>query len=891
MGRNKEITTTRGRKSLTRRTCSLARSSDPNRQGCLFYGRVRNLRPAVLPCPNALCIGAPEVFVDSGKTSPFATLPYLKIPSFPKSQIKTSGTLADVFLLLPNPFGCAKLKENGQYRYPLRTLRKKGGFKMDVKMQEYELPLRPVANPRDDTYLTPRVKRLLDRLPSLTVGAFYSRRILWTESYRNTEGQPQVIRQAKAFAHLLSNVPIKIYPDELIVGAHPKGTPSEEEHQRLKEAHEYWAGKTLNDRVAPVLTQEERVAIQAKIYTSSSKTGHMTPDFEKVLKVGLRGIREEVSHEIENLKLFDPMRSKKSAFLRATAITLDAACVFAQRYADEASRLAEIEGNPKRKNELLRISQICRRVLMEPTQTFHEACQATWFIHLLVCFEEGESHAAFAPGRFDQYAYPCYKKNIESDEITEASAAELIDCLWIKFNEIGSELPQTITLGGTQRDGTSGDNELTLLCMDSTERLRLVNPSLMLRCHANTPEFVMDRACELIKTGIGFPQLYNDDLMSRSMLYAGATEEDARDAVPGGCVELSIAGKTNPWVGNFFNLPKCILLALNNGIAPTSGERIGLQTGDVDSFKTFGDVMNSYKRQVTYFMELMAASENSHDVAQAEVTPFPFLSSLVADCIKNGLDITGGGARYNFTEVQGVGIANVADSLAAIKKLVFQEKRISLNELVAAMRENFENREGLRQMLKNDAPKYGNNEPFVDELAEEVVYNFYEEVQKYTNPRDGKFVPGLLTWTLAEGFGSATGATPDGRKSGEVFSDSIGAAQGRDIEGPTALIESVTKIDYTPVVGGLSFNMKFTPTVFSTGDVVRKLQSLIRTYFKLNGMQMQINVVDKETLLEAQRFPEEYRNLIVRVSGWSARFTTLSKALQDDIISRTAQKL
>lgn len=743
----------------------------------------------------------------------------------------------------------------------------------------------------DDTYLTQRAEKLLEMLPSLTSGSFYSRRILWTESYRSTEGQPQVIRQAKAFAHLLNNVPIEIYPDELIVGAHPKDTPSEGENQQLKKAHEYWAGKTIGDRVAPVLTKEEKAAIQARVYTSSSKTGHMTPDFEKTLKVGLKGIRLEVDCEIENLRLSDPMRSKKSAFLRAAAITLDAACDFAQRYADEALRLAEIEGNPGRKNELLRISEICRRVPMEPAQTFHEACQVTWLIHLLVCFEEGESHAAFAPGRFDQYTYPYYKNSIKNGEITKALAAELIDCLWIKLNEIGSELPQTITLGGTRRDGTDGENELTILCMDATERLRLVNPSLMLRCHDGTPKPVMDRACKLIKTGIGFPQLYNDDLMYHTMLHAGVTEEDARDAVPGGCVELSIAGKTNPWVGNFFNLPKCLLIALNNGIDPTSGERIGLQTGDVGSFKTFGDVILSYKQQVAYFMELMAASENSHDVAQAEVTPFPFLSSLVSDCIENGTDITNGGARYDFTEVQGVGIANVADSLAVIQKLVFQEERISLSELVAATRENFENRESLRQMLLNDAPKYGNNEPIVDGIAKEVVYNFYEEVQKYTNPRGGKFVPGLLTWTLADGFGSVAGATPDGRKSGEVFSDSIGAAQGRDIEGPTASIKSVTQIDYTPVVGGLSFNIKFAPTVLSTDDSVHKLQSLIHTYFKLGGMQIQLNVVDKETLLDAQHFPEKYRNLIVRVSGWSARFTTLSKALQDDIISRTTQRL
>ena len=747
-------------------------------------------------------------------------------------------------------------------------------------MQEY--------NPNS---LTLRVRKLLDRLPSLTGGSFYSRRLLWTESYRNTDGQPQIIRQAKAFAYMLNHIPIKIHPDELIVGAHPKGIPAEEENQRLNEVNEYWQGKTIGDRVALALTQEECSAMRAGVYTSSSKTGHMTPDFEKVLKIGLNGIKKEVLEELKNLDLSDPMRSKKATFLQSVLITLDAVCTFARRYADEALRLAETEEDSKRRDELFNISKICRRVPAEPTQTFHEACQVTWFIHLLVCFEEGESHAAFAPGRFDQYVYPYYENDIKNGKITKASVAELIGCLWIKFNEIGNEIPQTMTLGGTRLDGTNGENELTTLCMDSTERLRVLNPSLVLRCHTNTPTSVMDRACKLIRTGMGFPQLYNDEMMFRAMRYAGVSEEDAHDAVPGGCVELSIAGKTNPWVGNFFNLPKCLLLALNNGVDPISGELIGLQTGDIDSFKTFDDIMDSYKAQVAYFMKLMAGSENSHDVAQAEVTPFPFLSSLVADCIKNGKDITEGGARYNFTEVQGVGIANVADSLAVIKKLVFQERKISLNSLVETIKENFENNESLRQMLLNDAPKYGNNEPFVDEIAKEVVRNFYEEVQKYINPRGGIFLPGLLVWTLAEGFGSITGATPDGRKSRDVFSDSIGAAQGRDIEGPTALIKSVTRIDYTPVVGGLSFNMKFTPTVFSNDESLSKLQSLIRTYFNLGGMQVQINVVDKNTLLEAQQFPERYRSLIVRVSGWSSRFANLSKALQDDIISRTEQRL
>ncbi|MBD3183077.1 hypothetical protein GF312_12350 [Candidatus Poribacteria bacterium] len=749
-----------------------------------------------------------------------------------------------------------------------------------MKMQDYNAD-----------YVSPRVKNLLNLLPKLTKGSFYTRRIFWTESYRETEGQPQVIKQAKAFSNLLSNIPVNIFPHELIVGAHPKGNPTDKENELLQKCQEYWSGKTVGDRVSLALTDEEKAAMKTGIYTSSSKTGHMTPDFDKVLRIGINGIKAEIRDRIENLSLSDPNRSKKAQFLHAAAITMEAICVFAKRYADEALKLAQSEENPQRKDELIYISEICNKIPAKPADTFHEACQSVWSIHLLVCFEEGESHAAFAPGRFDQYTYPYYERDIESGRITKADAAQLIDCLWIKFNEIGNEIPQTMTLGGTAKDGFIGDNELTSLCIESTKRLRVLNPSLVLRWHKNMSIKLMDKACDLIKTGMGFPQLFNDEIMQKAMLYAGVSEKDARDAVPGGCVELSIEGKTNPWVGNFFNLPKCLLLALNDGIDWTSGESLGTKAGKIEDFKSFHDVINSYKTQVAYFMKLMAASENSHDIAQSEITPFPFLSSLVSDCIEKAMDITEGGAKYNFTQVQGVGIANVADSLAAIKKLVFEEERISLTGLADAMKRDFDNCENLRQMLINDAPKYGNNDPFVDKIAQEIVNNFYQEVRRYKNPRGGQFVPGLLVWTLADSFGSVTSATPDGRKSRTVFSDSIGAAQGRDVEGPTALIKSVTKIDYTPVVGGLSFNMKFSPSVLSTDESVRKMQSLINTYFNLGGMQVQINVVDKEILQKAQQNPQQYSNLIVRVSGWSARFTSLSRKLQDDIISRTHQEL
>lgn len=739
--------------------------------------------------------------------------------------------------------------------------------------------------------LPPRVNRLLEGLPSLRQGEFFERRLLMQESYARTVGEPQVLRQAKAFAHMLANMIIEIGPDELIVGRHPKRVPSEDDRTALAEVAANWRGPDLGRWVSSLLSEDQKVAQAAGMYTSCSKTGHMAPDFQTVLTLGLEGVRGEAERKLGALDLGDPTYPEKAAFLQACILTLDGACLFARRYSDLAFALAAEEANPTRKEELAMIGEACRRVPMKPPRSFHQALQSVWLIHLLCCMECCEGHAAFAPGRFDQYLVPFFEADAGRGTLTEGQALELLECLWIKFNEIGDDLPQTLTVGGLRPDGADGTNRLTYLCLEASDALRKVNPSLCLRVHPGTPHELLLRAAELIRTGIGFPQLYNDEVAVAAMEKAGATPQDARDYMPGGCVELSVMGKTNPWVGNFLNLPKCLELALNNGCCPLSGDPIGPPTGAAEDLRTFEDLLLAYQTQVERTMELMVASENAWDLAQRYHSPYPFLSSLVDDCIETATDITAGGARYDFNELQGVGIATTADPLAAIRKLVFEDRRLSLRELVQALRENFEGHEALRQSLLREAPKYGNDDPAVDNIAVAIVGHFYDQVARYRNPRGGPYVPGLLVWTLARDFGYRTGASADGRKAGEVFADSIGPAQARDRHGPTAVIASVTKLDYTPVVGGLSFNLKFTPQILQTSDGLEKFLQLVRTYFARGGMQVQVNVVDGETLRAAQREPEKYGDLIVRVSGWSACFVTLGEALQNDIIARTESVL
>jgi len=718
---------------------------------------------------------------------------------------------------------------------------------------------------------SPRIQRLKDKVMK-TSGVFIDRRFLWTEAYQETEAEPWIIiRQAKAFEKLLTRMTVEIDEDELIVGRHPKRSPTPEEEVRLREVAEYWHNRPAG----------------------AGMTGHMSVDTQKVLSLGFAGIKAQVEGRLRELDLSEPESIEKEVFYRAAIIVLNAACNFAQRYADEAKNLVEVEENPVRKAELQKIASVCQQVPKYPARTFHEAVQAAWFVHLLICMENGEGHAAFCPGRFDQYAYPYYKKDVEEGRITKEEAQELFECFFLKFNEFDPySRVQVLMIGGQTPEGLDGANELSYICLDACAKLKVINPALALSWHSGTPDELLHRACEVIKLGTGFPAIFNDEVIVPGLLRAGVAPEDARHYINGACVEISPIGKTNPWVASYYiNLPKCLELALNNGIDPVTGNQTGVKTGDAATFESFDDLLQAYKKQVAHFVWLNTVNVNRHQKLRALWSPYPFLSCLISDCIENGKDITAGGARYNLTEPEGVGMPNVADSLAVLKKLVFEENVISLSELKKVLRANFEGHEQLRQLLLNKAPKYGNDIDEVDLLAKDVAHHFLEEVEKYRSTIGGRYYGGFLCWTVHADFGRRTGATPDGREAFEVLADSVGPVQGRDTRGPTAVIKSATKFDHKPALGGLVLNLKFQPSVFETEEGINQLSELIKTYFSLGGFEVQINVVSKETLLDAKKHPEKYSNLIVRVAGYSDYFTRLDPALQDDVISRTEHEL
>ncbi len=736
-----------------------------------------------------------------------------------------------------------------------------------------------------------RLAGLLSALPALREGYFWERRLHWAESHLQTRGQPQILRTAQAFAHVLDNMTIDIGGHELIVGRHPKGEPDAGTRERMDRALEAWGGHGLQEWALAQIPDPALKLWHGGVFTTGSKTGHMTPDHEGLLR---RGLGERLRHIALRLDSIDPGlpdAGERRTFLLAAQIACEAASRFLSRYADLAAELAGESSCPRRGSELQVISESCRHLSTGPARTFHEAVQLSWLLHLWVCIENGESAAAFAPGRVDRYLHPYLEQDLQDGRLTEAEAYELLLCSFIKLNEIGDDLPQSAVLGGMISATEDGCNRLTELCLAASERLGMLNPALVLRVNDRTPRPVLAQAARLLRTGIGFPQLYNDRVTIHCLRQAGCRAPDAREYCIGGCVELTVQGRSNPWVGNFLNLPKCLLLALNHGVCTLCGDRLGADTPPPAEMTTFEDVAAAFRSQLRYAIEQMAYCENVFDRAQARCTPFPFLSANILDCIEQARDISAGGARYNFTELQGVGLANTADSLAAIRSFVYEQRKLSLSELVEVLNDDWAGAETLRRELLRDGPKYGTGDGGADEIAKQVVAWFTAEVGKYHNPRGGRFRPGLLVWTLGDGFGQMTGATPDGRKSGAVLADSVGPAQGRDRKGPTAVIASVTSIDYSPMVGGLALNMKFTPECLATDEGIEKFVDLLLTYFEAGGMQMQVNVVDGDLLRRAQEEPDLYADLIVRVSGWSARFLTLSTRLQDEIISRTEQKL
>lgn len=826
-----------------------------------------------------------------------------------------------------------------------------------------------------------RIPKLVENLYAKMPEIESARAILITESYRQTENEPMVIRRAKAFAHILENIPIVIRDLELIVGSTtiaPRGCQtypefsyewleaefdtvetrsadpfyiSEKTKQELKEANAYWKGKTTSELATSYMEPETLLAMEHNIFTPGNYfyngVGHVTVKYGEVLAIGFSGIKAKAQAELDKLCLADGDYQKKSRFLEAVMISCDAAIEYARRYARLALKEAEECTDPVRKRELLQIAQNCANVPEKGATGFYEACQSFWFVQQLLQIES--SGHSISPGRFDQYMYPYYQKDMESGKITREFAQELMDCIWVKLNDLnkcrdaasaegfaGYSLFQNLIAGGQNEEGIDVTNDLSFMSIQASMHVFLPQPSLSVRVWNGTPHEFLIRAAELTRTGIGLPAYYNDEVIIPSLMSRGLTLRDARDYNIIGCVEPQKSGKTEGWHdAAFFNMCRPLELVFSNGM--DKGVRIGPATGNVEDMTTFEQFYDAYKKQMDYAIQLLVNADNAIDMAHAERCPLPFLSSMVDDCMKVGKTVQEGGAVYNFTGPQGFGVANMADSLYSVKTLVYDEKKITMGELKEALATNYGKGLGAEDVaamtakianelkeagktigekevaailntvvaaseapevkangerilkLIEEVPKFGNDIPEVDAFARDVAYTYTEPLQNYKNPRGGSFQAGLYPVSANVPLGAQTGATPDGRLAYQPVADGVSPSAGKDVNGPTAAANSVSRLDHYIASNGTLFNQKFHPSALSGRNGLENFVGLIRSYFDQKGSHMQFNVVSRETLLDAQKHPEQYKHLVVRVAGYSALFTTLSKSLQDDIIRRTEQ--
>jgi len=716
--------------------------------------------------------------------------------------------------------------------------------------------------------MTPRIKELLGKAKQRQ-GSFWMRRTWWAESLKATGGKPAAIRQALALGNVLRNMPVEIQPGELIVGLHPLAEPPEQPPKPV----------SLMPAQDPLRLPGERAALQAGVFSSGNKRDHLTPSFPRLLAEGFDGVLGRVEQDWPEAA--EPQRIEREAM----AIALRAASCFVERHAGLAAEQAVGEEAPALREELETIAKVCRHVAHRPARTLREALQLTWFGYLIECVENGESTGQFALGRFDQYLWPYWKADRDIG-IARDTLAELVASFWVKLNEFRGLQVLNLTIGGSHRDGSDAVNELSFVCLELMDGFRSPVPSLSVRWHPKIDRAFFRRAVELSTQGFGQPAIYGDPACIKAMINAGVKPQDAVDVVPGGCVELGVQGCCHPWVGNFFNLPKCLELALHNGIDPLTGRQIGPATGAPAALDTSEALMEAYDRQVSCLIELMVRSDNTTDSLAGQYAQAPFLSSIIDDCIERGMDMSQGGARYNFTEIQAVGIANVVDSLLNVRKLVYEGGEMTLEELVAGLDGGFEGDEALRRKLMRMKPAYGNHSAETAELARTVVHAFFDRCERFTNPRGGPFRPGLLVWTLYDAWADTVGALPDGRRRGDAMVSSIAPRDEAAIDTPTSIILDVTAFDHYRCAGGLTLNLRFDAALARTPEGIDAILSLMETYFHRGGMQLQVNVIDSRVLRKARDHPEAHAGLLVRVSGFCAHFVDISRRMQEELIAR-----
>jgi len=740
------------------------------------------------------------------------------------------------------------------------------------------------------------------------------------------------VHRALAFKYLLEHKTICIHDGELIVGEKGptlKNAPTFPElcchslddldvlnlrektsfkvNPEARERYEkmiipFWKGKSMRELIFKEMTEEWIAAYHAGIFTEFMEQrapGHTVLD-DKIYRKGMLDIQAEIDEQLAGLDyLNDLLAYEKQEELRAMHIAAGVIIRYAERHAERALKLAAEELDMQRKSELLKIAEVCKHVPAHAPGNFWEALQYYWFVHLGVTIELN-TWDAFSPGRLDQHLLPFYRQGLDQGEITHESAEELLHCFWIKFNnqpappKVGVTAEESgtytdfaqINLGGVRPDGSDGVNEVTYLLLDVIEDMRLLQPSTSIQVSKKNPDRFVKRATKIIRTGFGQPSVFNADLIGQELIRMGKTIVDARSGGSSGCVEVGAFGKENYNLTGYFNLPKVLDIALHNGIDPRTGKQIGIETGDPRAFQSMEEVFIAFEKQVNYFVDVKVRGNNVIERFYARYLPCPFLSVLVDDCISKGKDYHDGGARYNTTYIQGVGLGTMTDALSSIKHHIYERKTLSMGEFIEILEADYDGHEQLRQQILNRTPKYGNDDDFADSVMQRIFEIYFHAVDGRRNTKGGEYHINLLPTTVHVYFGSVTGATPDGRKAWTPLSEGVSPVQGADHKGPTAVLRSVAKMDHVRT-GGTLLNQKFTPQVLESDDGLDKLVQLIRTYFRLDGHHIQFNVVDAETLRLAQQHPEQYRSLIVRVAGYSDYFCDLSKTLQDEIIART----
>lgn len=785
-------------------------------------------------------------------------------------------------------------------------------------------------------------EKVLEKKPYICA----QRALLVTEAYKKYQNQPNVMKRALMLKNILEKMSIFIEDETLIVGnqaSSNRDAPifpeytlefvlneldlfekrdgdvfyiTDKTKKDLRSIAPFWENNNLRAKGEALLPDEVSVFMETGFFGMEGKLNsgdaHLAVDYKQLLKIGLKGFEERTLQEKEKLDLTNPENINKYHFYNAVLIVIDAVKIYALRFSKLAKEKS-LTADAKRKEELLEISRICAKVPYYPAKTFHEAIQATWFIQLILQIESNGHSLSY--GRFDQYIYPYLKTDLENNNITENEAVELLTNLWIKtltinkvrsqahtYSSAGSPMYQNVTIGGQTRDKKDAVNKLSYLVLKSVAQTRLPQPNLTVRYHSGLDKHFMNECIEVMKLGFGMPAFNNDEVIIPSFIEKGVKEEDAYDYSAIGCVETAVPGK---WgyrcTGmSYMNFPKILLIAMNDGIDPTSGKRFTKGYGHFKEMKSYEELQNAWDHVVRELTRMSVIVENAIDLALEKEVPDILCSTLTQDCIGRGKTIKEGGAVYDFISGLQVGIANLADSLAAIKKLVFEERKLTPQQLWEALMDDFTSPENkvIQKMLIEEAPKYGNDNEYVDSLVVEAYDSYIDEMKKYPNTRYGKGPIGGIRYAGTSsisanvGQGKGTLATPDGRNSGTPLAEGCSPSHAMDKNGPTAVFKSVSKLPTHEITGGVLLNQKVTPAMLSTDENKQKLEMIIRTFFnRLEGYHVQYNVIDKETMIDAQIHPEKHRDLIVRVAGYSAFFNALSKATQDDIIGRTEQEL